>query len=301
MFALRRLVGVVVVAVAVSALTFLIVHGLASQEFPDDRSLPVELWAYLRQAFLHADLGISRGRPAKPVLTLIGEAAPADLSLALGALVAGAGLGIAAGTLCAARAGTWLSRVLQLAGAVFLCAPVYFVGLMAILLFSPSVGAPLPFGLVAPNTYVGLTHDPLTWLRALAVPWLVAGLPLAGMCLRMTRASLPEAAQHDFVRTARAKGLAPGRVTRLHVLPVALSPTISLAGSYVPLLLGNVVLVEAVFGIPGIYRLIPNALDQGNFPLLQGIVIVGAIFVVVSNAIVDVMLAALDPRVRLVS
>jgi peptide/nickel transport system permease protein len=297
-FILRRAVAVVVVSVAVSALTFVMIHALSPESFPGARPLPVELGDYLRRAFLHADLGISWGRPERPVLSLIGDALPADLSLGVGAVIVGSAVGVGAGAVSAARRGTALSAFLQVAGTVLLCAPVYVVGLLLILAFAPAVGAPLPIGLVAPNTYAGLTHDPLSWLRALVVPWFVAGAPLAGMCLRMTRATLPEALDADFVRTASAKGLSPRRITALHSLPVALAPTISLVGSYVPLLVGNVVLVEAVFGIPGIYRLIPNALDQGNFPLLQGIVIVGAVFVVLSNAIVDVALAALDPRVR---
>jgi peptide/nickel transport system permease protein len=170
--------------------------------------------------------------------------------------------------------------------------------MMLILVFGKSVGAPVPLAIVAPNSYAALTDDPLRWLNALLVPWLVVGAPLAAMCLRMTRASLPEVVDADFIRTATAKGLPPSRVTLRHALPVALSPTLSLAGASMPLLVGNAILVEAVFGIPGVYRLIPGAIDNGNFPVLQGIVIVGAVFVVMANAVVDVTLAALDPRVR---
>jgi peptide/nickel transport system permease protein len=298
LFLLRRAAGVVVVSVAVAALTFVTLHGLTPESFPGSRSLPVELADYLQRAFLHADLGVSRGRPFQPVTTLIADAVPADLSVIVGALAFGLAGGIAAGAVCARRPGTLLSRALQGGATVLLCAPVYVIGMLVILIFGSSVGGPIPIGLVAPNTYVGLTHDPLTWLNALVVPWLVAGAPLAAMCLRMTRASLPEIVDADFVRTATAKGLSPLQVTTRHTLPVALSPTLSLAGAYVPLLVGNVVLVEAVFGIPGLYRLIPGAIDNGNFPVLQGIVIVGAVFVVVANAVVDVTLAALDPRIR---
>jgi peptide/nickel transport system permease protein len=298
LFLLRRLAGAVVVSVAVSALTFVTLHGLAPENFPGSRSLPVELADHLRRVFLHADLGVSRGRPFRPVLTLIADSLPADVSVVGGALVVGLTVGIVAGAVCAQRPGTLAARALQGVATVLLCAPVYVVGLLVVLIFGPSVGGPIPIGLVAPNTYVALTEDPLTWLNALIVPWLVAGAPLAAMCLRMTRASLPEVVDADFVRTATAKGLSPLHVMARHTLPVALAPTLSLAGAYVPLLVGNVVLVEAVFGIPGVYRLIPGAIDDGNFPVLQGIVIVGAIFVVVANAVVDVTLAALDPRIR---
>jgi peptide/nickel transport system permease protein len=95
-----------------------------------------------------------------------------------------------------------------------------------------------------------------------------------------------------------AKGLTPRRITWRHTLPVALPATIALAGASIPTLIANVILVEAVFGIPGIYRLIPNAIDGRNFPVLMAIVIVASVLVVVANAIADVLQAALDPRVR---
>lgn len=298
LFALRRSVAAVGVAIAVTALTFLTLHGLAPENFNDTHPLPIEMLHYLERVFLHADLGLSSFRPFQPVLTMLGESVPADLSMLVGAMVLGVLGGIAGGVLCARRPGSLLSRLLQIAAAVLLCAPVYVTGMMAILLFAPAVGPVLPIGLVTINSYVGLTADPVGWLHAMFVPWLIAAAPLAAMCLRMTRATLPEVMEAEFVRTAHGKGLRPQRVTMRHALPVALPPTLSLAGAYTPILLGNVVLVEAVFGIPGIYRLIPGSISNGNFPVLQGIVVVGAVFVVIANALVDLALAALDPRVR---
>jgi len=299
-FALRRTAGAVAVCVAVAALTFLTLHGLAPEFFDDTRPLPLplEMVHYLERVFLHADLGVSTFRPFQPVLDMLGESIPADLSMLVGSMVVGLLAGSAGGVLCVRRPGSLLSRLLQVAAAVLLCAPVYVTGMMVILLFAPQVGPPVPIGLVTVDSYVGLTDDPVGWMHALFVPWLIAGAPLAAMCLRMVRATLPEVTDAEFVRTAHAKGLSPRRVTVRHALPVALPATLSLAGAYTPLLLGNVVLVEAVFGIPGVYRLIPGAISNGNFPVLQGIVIVGAVFVVVANALVDVALAALDPRVR---
>lgn len=288
LFLLRRTIGVVVVSVAVTALTYVTLNGLHMGD----------LLSYLERAFLHADLGDSRGRPLRPVSDMLRETVPADLSLIAGALVLGLGGGVAAGAVCAQRPGTKLSRGLQLAATVMLCAPVYVVGMAIILVFGKSVGAPVPLPFVSPNSYEPLTHDPLAWLNSLVIPWLIAAAPLGAMYLRMTRAVLPEISDADFVRTATAKGLSPVQVTARHTLPAALPPTLSLAGASIPLLVGNVVLVEAVFGIPGVYRLIPGAIDNGNFPVLQGIVIVGAIFVVLANALADVTLALLDPRVR---
>ena len=294
----RRALAVVAVAVTLSAVTFLMLHLLTPESFDDPRPLHVELFTYLRDVFLHADFGISTQQPFLPVRSMLGDAIPADLSLLVGAMVVGSVMGVLGGTICARRPGTFVARVLQGLAAIFLCAPVYFVGFLVILLFAPSVGAPIPIPLVTVNTYQGLGEDPAAWLRALLVPWFVAGLPLAAQCLRMVRATLPEVVAEDYVRTATAKGLTPRRITFLHTLPVALPPTLTLIGTYIPLLLTNVILVEAVFGIPGIYRLIPSAVDGRNFPVLMAIVIVASVLVVVFNAIADVLQAALDPRVR---
>jgi peptide/nickel transport system permease protein len=294
----RRALAVVVVSVTLSAVTFLMLHLLTPESFTDPRPLHTELVTYLRDVFLRLDFGISTQRPFLPVRTMLGEALPADLSLLVGAMLVGSAVGIAGGTVCARRPGTFGSRVLQGLAAVFLCAPVYFVGFLVVLLFAPDVGAPIPIPLVTVNSYQGLGEDPFAWLRSLVVPWLVAGLPLAAQCLRMVRATLPDVYGEDYVRTATAKGVAPRRITFAHALPVALPPTLALIGTYIPIMIANVILVEAVFGIPGIYRLIPNAVDGRNFPVLMAIVIVASVLVVVANAISDVLQAALDPRVR---
>ena len=294
----RRALAVVAVAVTLSAVTFLMLHLLTPESFDDPRPVHVELFTYLRDVFLRADFGISTQQPFLPVRSMLGDAIPADLSLLVGAMAVGSVMGVLGGTICARRPGTFVARALQVLAAIFLCAPVYFVGFLVILLFAPSVGAPIPIPLVTVNTYQGLGEDPAAWLRALLVPWFVAGLPLAAQCLRMVRATLPEVVAEDYVRTATAKGLTPRRITFLHTLPVALPPTLALIGTYIPLMLTNVILVEAVFGIPGIYRLIPSAVDGRNFPVLMAIVIVASVLVVVFNAIADVLQAALDPRVR---
>ena len=294
----RRALAVVVVSVTLCALTFVMLHLLTPESFTDPRPLHVELLTYLRDVFLRLDFGSSTQRPFLPVRSMLADALPADLSLLIGAMLVGSGLGIVGGTFCALRPGTFSTHVLQILAAVGLCAPVYFVGFLVILLFAPSVGAPIPIPFVTVNSYQGLGDDPVAWLRALLVPWFVAGLPLAAQCLRMIRATLPEVMTEDYVRTATAKGLAPRRIAFLHTLPVALPPTVALIGSYIPIMLANVILVEAVFGIPGIYRLIPSAVDGRNFPVLMAIVIVPSILVVVANAIADILQAALDPRVR---
>jgi peptide/nickel transport system permease protein len=253
-FALRRMLAAALLAVAVSALTFLTLHGLYSEAFGDTRPLLVELWHFLVATFVHFDLGQSVARPLGPVSELIGRGA--------------------------------------------LCTPVYVIGMSAILLFKPGIDAPFPFGILPYHGYVPMTENPLKWLHSLLVPWMLAGALLAAVCLRMTRSSIHEIRGEDFIRTAAAKGLRPAAITARHVVPVAMPPVVSLAGAYTPLLIGNVILIEKVFDVPGVYRLIPHALDVGNYPIIQGLVIVTAVFVVIVNGLVDIALAALDPRIR---
>jgi len=295
-FALRRLFAAVLLAVAVSALTFLTLHGLYPEAFGDTRPLLVECFHFLVTTFVHFDLG-QDGQVAEE----IGRGLGADFSLLLGALAFGVLAGMAGGVVCARHPGSWRARVLHISALLALCTPVYVLGMAAILLFKPGISAPLPIGLLPYHGYVPFLDNPLKWLHALVVPWVIAGLPLAAVCMRMTTATMLELRNEDFIRTATAKGLSPLAVSARHVLPVAMPPVISLAGAYTPLLIGNVILLEKVFDVPGIYQVIPGAIDFGNYPLIQGVVIVTAIFVVIVNGLVDIALAALDPRTRLAS
>jgi peptide/nickel transport system permease protein len=298
-FAARRLLTAALLAVLVSALVFLWLHSMYPEAFGDTRPLLVELWHFLIQTFVHHDLGHSVSRPLGPVSTLIGRGLAADCSLLVGAMVFGLIAGAAGGAVCARHPGTWRAKALEGAALLALCAPVYVIGMAAVLLFKPGIGAPLPIGILPYHGYVPLSENPLQWLHALIVPWIVTGAPLAAVCLRMTRASIGDIRGADYIRTATAKGIRPVAVTSRHVVPVAMPPVVSLAGAYTPLMIGNVVLTEKVFDVPGVYQLIPHALDVGNYPIIQGIVLVTTVFVVVANGLVDIALAALDPRVRM--
>jgi peptide/nickel transport system permease protein len=297
-FIARRLVAVVLIAVAASSVTFLTLHGLFPETFSDTHPLHIELGLFLERTFLHLDLGESTSRPLGEVSHLIGRGLAADASLIVGGLASGFVMGILAGTLAARRPRSLLARVLDVLGLLALCTPVYVLAMACILVFAPSIGAPLPIGVFEPHMYVPLTDDPIGWVRGLLVPWIIIGLPLAAVNMRLTRADLQEVLEQDYVRTATAKGLPPWVVMTRHMLPVAMPPAVSLTGAYVPLLVGNALLVESVYEIPGSFKLIPHAIDVGNYPIIQGLVIVSAVFVVACNAVADIVLAALDPRVR---
>jgi len=296
---LRRLLAALLAVVMVSALTFLVLHWLRPDAFPpDDRPLAVELGRFLFDAFVRFEFGGSFVGN-RTVAELIGEGLPADLSLLLVAVPLGVVAGMAGGAVCATRPGTLASRVLEGLAAFFLIAPVFWLGLMATLLFSPQIDAPLElFFFPAPQSYVPLTSDPLAWLHAMSVPWLVMGAPIAALSLRMTRSALVEVLREPYVQTAHAKGLKPGTVLRRHALPPAAAPVLSLVSVYMSLIIGNAVLVELVFSLPGVLSRTARAAAIGDFALLQGLVVVSSALIVLCTTTADVVQARLDPRTR---
>jgi peptide/nickel transport system permease protein len=303
-FIARRLAAAVAVIVGASALTFVTFRVLRPESFDDTRPLPLALLSFLDRAFLHLDLGRSRAPGHPEVSDLMIEALPADLSLLGGALVIGTVAGLAGGAVCALRPRSLLSRTLDALATLAVCAPVYWVGLMALYLFSPDIGAVgIPF-LGGQGTYRPLTEDPVRWLRGLLLPWLVLAAPLAGMCLRMMRVTMQESLDQDFTRTALAKGLRRRTVIRRHAVPAGASPVIALAGVTMAMVVTNAILIERTFNIPGVLRLTTRAMSRiegagvVDFELLQGIVITGALFVVAANLLADTLLGWLDPRIR---
>lgn len=295
---LRRLAAALLVMVAVAAITFTMLHVLRPESFPDPRPLGTQLLEYLEGVFLHLDFGRSREQPELQVAGMLRAGLGPSVSLLAGGVAVGLALGIAGGMVAAAREGTAVARGIELLAIVALCAPVYWVGLMLQVLLAPvggAIDAPID---VRSGNYAPLAEDPKQWVDGLAVPWLVLGAPLAGMCVRMMRASTIEVLQHDFIRTAKAKGLPARRVLRRHVLPAGVAPTASLAGANMALMVTNLVLVETIFDVPGVFRVTTEAMSDGDFEVLQALVIVGALLVVLGNLLVDLVLAWLDPRVR---
>jgi peptide/nickel transport system permease protein len=166
---------------------------------------------------------------------------------------------------------------------------------MALLVFGADIGA---VSLGVPLHYVDFGDSPGGWLRSIVVPWIVVGLPLAGMCLRTMLGQMIEVGDEEFVRAARAKGLSEPAIRRRHVAPAALAPTAMLASSAMPVLITNVVLVEKVFSIDGVFRDLTQSIGTANVPLILGMTAVGAFLIAVTTAIFDVLLLWLDPRVR---
>ena len=299
-FVVRRLLSVVAVIVSVAAIVFSVFYAFRPERVSDGTGFPHQLVHYLDRAFLHLDLGTSWDRLLgfQPVAPLLRRSFPADLSLVAGGLVVGTIIGIALGALAAQRRGTLVGRGLDGFAVFGMSAPVYWVGAMMIVLFHPEVGRIAQLPISKPNTYAPLTHDPLAWLQSLWLPWMILGLPLAAITMRMMRAQLSETLEEDFVRPARGKGLTPARVMRRHAVPAASAPVISLVGVSMGTIITNAILLEYTFSIPGMFSLMRRAMDQADLPVIQGVAIAGALLVVAANLVADVVHAWLDPRVR---
>jgi peptide/nickel transport system permease protein len=293
-----RLAGVVAVVVGVTALTWLAMRVLRPSWFAGDtRPVPTQLVDYLGRDFLHFDLGRMFQPPQDRVADVVRRGLPADLSVLVGGTAFGVLGGTAAGTYCAARRGTALARALEGAAAFFIFAPLYVVGIGLILLFGSDI-ALIEVGVHIPRAYVPFGASPLRWAEALVVPWILVGLPLAALLLRLTRTSVRGVLGEDYIVTASAKGLDERTVLRRHVVRAAAAPVISATGMTVNLTITNVVLIESVFAIPGVFGRMKNAIAYGDFPMLMGITIVGAAFIALGNLLADLALERLDPRVR---
>jgi peptide/nickel transport system permease protein len=294
---LRGIASVVVVVVFVTALTWLAINALRPDlRAGDDRFILVSLGDYLQRAFLHFDFGQSF-TSRREVSDLIRQGLPADLSLLGGALVFGLVAGVAGGAYCAARPRTKGSRLLEATAAVCMCAPVYVVGLLVLLLFGAGLGM-VGFLAHIPTAYVPFSDSPLGWAGALLMPWIVLGLPLYGVALRMMRASMTDVLDEDYLRTAMAKGLRPRAVVRRHAVPSAVAPVFSLMIVTMPVVVTNLVLIEQVYSIPGVFTGMRRGIATGDFDLLFGLTAVAAAFVAVAGLVAELALAWLDPRMR---
>jgi peptide/nickel transport system permease protein len=299
-FVVRRVLSVVAVMVGVAALVFSVFYAFRPERVADGTGYFHQLGHYLERAFLHLDLGTSQSRllSFQPIAPLLRASFPADLSLVLGGLVTGTAAGIALGAVAQQRRGTLVARGLDGFAAFGMSAPVYWLGAMMVVFFHPQVGEIARLPISRPNTYKPLTADPLAWLQSLWLPWIILGIPLAAITMRMMRASLSETFEEDFVRTARGKGLTPGRVMRRHAIPAASAPVISLVGVTMGTVITNAILLEYTFSVPGMFSLMTRALGEADLPVIEGVAIAGALLVVMANLLADLVHAWLDPRVR---
>ena len=259
-----------------------------------DLSLMDQLQRYLGQ-LVHLDLGLSP-RFNLPVSQLVLDRLPNTLLLMLGALGLALAIGIAAGTAMATWVGRWPDRLLSLAVLLLYSTPGFWIGLMAVLLFSVKLGWLPSNGFQT----LGLDLQGPAWLLDRlqhAVLPVLATFYIA-LYARLTRAAMLEVQRQDYVRTARAKGLAPWRVVSRHVLRNALLPVSTLAGLHFAALLGGAAVTETLFGWPGLGRLTLEAVMSRDYNLLLGILLLSSMLVVLINIAVDLFQAWLDPRIQ---
>ena len=260
-----------------------------------DVSVAVQLGRYLWR-LLQLDLGFS-AIYGKPVASVILERLPATLLLMGSALSFAFAGGMALGVLAARKVNRWPDTLISTLGLIFYATPSFWFGLMGIVVFAVKLGW-LPAGgfeeIGAGHTGFRRVAD-IAW--HLFLPTLTLALIFLATYLRIMRASMLEVMNLDFVRTARAKGLPPGRVIVRHVLRNALLPMVTLIGLQAGTMLGGSVVVESVFALPGLGRLAYEAVVQRDLNTLLGIVFVSALLVIAVNFVVDVLYARLDPRI----
>jgi peptide/nickel transport system permease protein len=231
------------------------------------------------------------------VRSLIATRLPVTVSLTLGGALMWLVLGVGIGVLAARRPRTLVDRGATLFVLTGLSMPTFLVGLLLLYVFFfrlhlAGVDA-FPGG-----GYVPLTQSPAGWVRHLILPWLTLAVVSAATYTRLTRASLLEVLGEDYVRTARAKGITERRVVYRHALRSALTPMVTQLGIDVGTLLGGAIVTETVFGLPGLGQLAVQSITTQDLPVIVGIVLLAAVFIVLANIVVDLLYAVLDPRVR---
>lgn len=255
-----------------------------------------QLWAYFYN-LAHLNLGMSV-RLNAPVLDLIVGRIPDTLLLVFAALLLAILVGVAIGCLMAAFSGTWIDRALSLLVLIAYSVPGFWLALMAIFLFSVKLEW-LPSGgyqTIGAN-YTGLAAF-ADRLQYLVMPALSLALFYAAVYARLMRTSMLEVRQQDYIRIAKAKGLTPARIELRHAIPNALIPLTTMAGIHVSGLFGGAMVVETVFGWPGMGRLTMEAMMARDSNVLLGIILFSSLIVIVTNIAVDLLQAWIDPRIK---
>jgi peptide/nickel transport system permease protein len=278
------------------------IHQLDA-EWGFNRPLPVQYVSYVIQV-LHGNLGDSIFLH-QPVSALVMQAMPATRELSVATFIITILIALPLGIGAAVRKGSIFDLISMLFAQAGTAMPVFWTGILLILLFSVNLGILPPFGYGTPVwaalgqavTQASLAPFGSTFSH-LIMPAFTLGVMGAALTARIVRTSLIEVMQNDFVRTAKAKGLSSSAVFFRHVLRNGLLPIVTVLGLQFSVLLGGAIITENVFGWPGVGRLVVNAIDSRDYPLVQGTVLVIALLVCLVNLTVDLLYARLDPRIR---
>ncbi len=298
----RRLVQAALILLGVAAITFLLLYALPADpavliagrsatpatvaairhELGLDQPLVMQFLHYL-SGILHGDLGRSYTQKTS-VLPLILARLPATLILMATGILVEVVLGITLGTIAALRRGGFVDRLVMMASFVGVSAPQFVVALLLLYVFAATLGWFPMSGYGTPNHVV--------------LPAVTLGILGAGWYARMVRSAMIDVLNQDYVRTARAKGLSSSRIIFRHALPNAILPIIAMIGIDIGQFMSGVVVVEAVYGWPGIGQLAWQAIQQVDIPIIMGVTIVSALAIVIGNFIADIVAPFIDPRIR---
>ena len=302
-YALLRLLGAIPTLLLVIVLAFLMVHAAPGGPFDDERVLPPEIEANIARAYqldeplaqqflsymsglLRGDLGPSYRYRDHTVSELIGSAFPLSLKLGAMAMVFAVVIGVGAGTVAALRRNSLLDRIVMALALTGISIPVFVIAPVLVLLFA-----------------VHLQWLPAGWSGSegsarFLLPAFSLALPQIAYIARLTRASMIEVLSSDFVRTARAQGLGTQAIVRFHALKPSMLPVLSYMGPAVAAILTGSVVVEEIFGIPGLGQFFVRGALNRDYTLVLGIIIFYATLVVLLNLVVDILYGVIDPRIR---
>jgi peptide/nickel transport system permease protein len=227
-----------------------------------------------------------------PVTTLIGQRLEPTLALTLCTLVVAVSLAVPLGVIAAARAGGWIDRAVMAVSVIGFSVPVFVLAYGLVLLFA------IRLEWLPVQGYVSIREGFLPFIRHMVLPSVALGLTYMALIARITRASMLDVLSQDYVRTAHAKGLAPGTVLTRHALKNAAVPIVTIIGIGIALLIGGVVVTETVFAIPGIGRLTVDAILRRDYPIIQGVTLLFSAVYVLVNLAVDLSYVLFDPRIR---
>jgi len=309
---LSRLAGAVPTLLLVSLITFALLHlipgdpavvmaGLSAtpQEVAQlrtdlglDQPFLTQLLHWYGGLLLHGNLGRSL-LLGQDVLQAVLQRMPITLALSAYALVLTLLVGVVGGVLAALRQNTVVDQAAMMFSMLGISMPSFFFGPLLVLLFA------VHFGWLPTGGYVNFTTDPWQWFRAATLPAVSLALLQIGLVARITRSTMLEVLRQDYVRTARAKGLSGWSVVGKHALANAMIPISTVVGISISLLVSGSVVIETIFSVPGIGQLLTQAVLNRDYPLVQGGLLLLTTFLVLVNIGVDVLYAALDPRVRL--
>ena len=311
-FVVRRLLSMILVLFAISVLTFVIFQKIPGgdpsvrmagrngraqviaairHQWGFDKPIYTQYWRTMKKVFNGSIISYTQ---QVNVMDQIRRGLPATLSLAIGAGIIWLFFGIVFGVLSALYAGRFTDRALTVLSMTGVSTPVFFIGALVLYLFAYKIS-------IFPNTgYVPLTQDPWGWFTHMLLPWFTLSVLFIGIYSRVLRNNILDTMNDDYVRTARAKGLSERRIMLRHVLRNSLIPIISLWGlDFAAVIGGGAILTETVFNLQGVGQYAAQSVEQLDVPPVLVITMLTAFFVVFMAALIDILYAWLDPRIRL--